>query len=486
MKLPLGSTAKRRRQKAAGSLRDLRWLVFVAATGALVARCTPSCPPGTNDDGGYCKRPPDGTPADGTAGSSDSPAHGSTASAVDSSESAPAQDGAGMAAPRGEVGGSNSENAGSMSMTSIADAGEPMRSSTIAAGDAGTPTCPNGALSAPEVCDNKDNDCDGQIDEDVEMECGTSSLGTCKLGKKTCAAGTWSDCKGAVEPTKEICDAAKLDENCNGTANEGCQCTDGDAQSCTVAGGSCVGGMKKCMEGQWSDCVCQTTGHVFQAVGSGICATSIGVGSNDSAWILGCGGKEAAGNNSLFQLKNGTWSTVTGAGVQIAVSPEGIPWVVNNKGELYKWKNGAFELVPIDCITWVGVGSNETAWAVGCGGKEADGNNGIFQLSNGSWVKVTGAGVQLAVSPEGNPWVLNNKGEVYRWNGSAFEQAPQTCAAAIGVGANGMAWAISCSAESVLQLKNGAWAPGNGTAKQIAVSPEGTPWLINDQGAVLR
>ena len=79
-----------------------------------------------------------------------------------------------------------------------------------------TPTTPPGCTPSTEVCDNKDNNCDGQIDEGLSRSCG-SDIGECKKGTETCSAGTWGTCIGATGPTTEICDG--LDNDCDGIAD---------------------------------------------------------------------------------------------------------------------------------------------------------------------------------------------------------------------------------------------------------------------------
>lgn len=78
-----------------------------------------------------------------------------------------------------------------------------------------------------EICDNTDNNCSGEIDENLIKECwsgeknnffGENSL--CKKGKSVCEQGIWGSCLGEVLPKKEICDLEKMDEDCNGLGNE--------------------------------------------------------------------------------------------------------------------------------------------------------------------------------------------------------------------------------------------------------------------------
>ena len=68
----------------------------------------------------------------------------------------------------------------------------------------------------PETCNNKDDDCDGVIDDspaNVGDACGASNLAPCKFGKLACQSGGLV-CVGALNPSPETCDG--IDNDCDG------------------------------------------------------------------------------------------------------------------------------------------------------------------------------------------------------------------------------------------------------------------------------
>lgn len=102
---------------------------------------------------------------------------------------------------------------------------------------------------------------DGGVCANGEQKaCGTD-VGACAAGIQKCANGVWGQCLNAVGPAQEQCDGK--DHDCDGTPNNkpgGCDCTDGETQSCydgptgTEGKGTCKAGTQTCAQGVWGAC----------------------------------------------------------------------------------------------------------------------------------------------------------------------------------------------------------------------------------------
>jgi len=134
------------------------------------------------------------------------------------------------------------------------------------------------------------------------------------------------------------------------------------------------------------------------------------------------------------------------------------------------------------------------AWMLSAKADPSGNNHYIYRWENGQWVLQTGTGVMIAVSPTGNPWLVNNRGNIYYYNGSAWEEAPTGCATSIGVGPNGYGWTngdpwiIGCDGGvgvdgSIYQLQYDQWVKQPGHATQIAVGDR-VPWVITASGGI--
>ena len=134
----------------------------------------------------------------------------------------------------------------------------------------------SGLSSEVEICGNgRDDNGNGVIDE--QCSCGGEAtqacygghpehagVGVCSLGTQHCESagefGSWGDCIEWGSPTDESCDDG-LDNDCDGTADEGCGCPPGETRSCytgpphTEGVGNCIPGIQRCTESEWDECL---------------------------------------------------------------------------------------------------------------------------------------------------------------------------------------------------------------------------------------
>jgi len=117
-----------------------------------------------------------------------------------------------------------------------------------------TSSCIPGVPSE-ELCDNLDNDCDNEVDEDLTQPttCGFG-ICSANTGFKSCVLGSWGGdtCDPFSGATTETCDGT-LDEDCDNAVDEGCNCTTGATILCGSDTGICQSGLQTCQDnGTWS------------------------------------------------------------------------------------------------------------------------------------------------------------------------------------------------------------------------------------------
>jgi hypothetical protein len=142
--------------------------------------------------------------------------------------------------------------------------------------------CNGQPMPVAEICNGMDDDCNGEVDDLVEVcyldgQAGCSKnadgrwscAGSCGTGTRSCRDGKLSDCEGATVPAMEVCtpeSQVARNEDCDDQTDEGCGCRAGETRACysgragTMGVGKCVAGMQTCTNGAFGAC----TGEVHE------------------------------------------------------------------------------------------------------------------------------------------------------------------------------------------------------------------------------
>jgi hypothetical protein len=131
------------------------------------------------------------------------------------------------------------------------------------------------------------------------------------------------------------------------------------------------------------------------------CATDLGVGPNQDMWFI-----QPGGTVYEFGSRGGGVRGVNGA--RIAVSGDGIPWMVDTAGNISSYAYGVWNAYGC-CFSDVAAGNNGVVYATG-----AD-RNSVWQLSSSyTWIQVRTGGANISVTPtKGIPYVTDASGNLF-------------------------------------------------------------------------
>jgi hypothetical protein len=213
-------------------------------------------------------------------------------------------------------------------------------------------------------------------------------------------------------------------------------------------------------------------------------ASNIAVGANGAVWSIGL--TPTDGSYNIQSLNGNSWQSIDGGGVHIAVDPNGLPWVINEAGQIWQRTTNGWVAVA-GLAKDIAIGANGAVWSIG--NTPTDGGFNIQSWNGKIWQNIDGGGVRIAVDPKGNPWVINSANQIFRRVDNSWVLIVGS-ATDIAIGANGDVWIIGTSAReggfNISKWNDGNWVDVDGGGKKIAVENSGIPIVTNHLNQIFR
>lgn len=209
-------------------------------------------------------------------------------------------------------------------------------------------------------------------------------------------------------------------------------------------------------------------------------ARDISIGADGSVFIV----TYNDGGLARWSNRRNAFISFPGVFTRIAVTPDGKPWGITTKGEVYRNDGTLWHLVRNIVAQDIAIAYNGTVMV-------SDTQNTIqkYDPASGLFSRITvdgdappPTGARLALNPKGEPWTLDANGYVSRCDRSPCERLPAR-ARDIGIGPEGSVIILDTS--RVLRR----WDESAGEFQRmdsigdpvdaLAVGPRGKPWLLS-------
>jgi hypothetical protein len=212
-----------------------------------------------------------------------------------------------------------------------------------------------------------------------------------------------------------------------------------------------------------------------------------GYGPSKSLWMIGKTAVNGGYSIQQFNYATKTFTAVPGGAVRISVGGNGVPWVVNNLGQIFKRVNNSWQQLPGSALD-IAVSANGSVFMVST--TPATGGFAVKFWKDNQWKQMPGRGaLRIAVSPEGEPWAIDNANKVLKRSGQSLVDAGST-GRDIAAGPNGSVFVIGLSevpgGYSIKKYIFGCWSQMSGGGVAITTHGNGAgPVVINNLGMVV-
>ena len=243
-------------------------------------------------------------------------------------------------------------------------------------------------------------------------------------------------------------------------------------------------------------------------------AIDLGVGAEGDVVAVGTDGRVYNYNFSAnsYTVIDGDYEMININ--RVDVDDQGTPYIVGSCGGVFYLScfNNWVQLP--GCGIDIGVGRGQEVWKIGCDSKGLLRQDyGIWKLfckcegsfdcergcirfrpskyinnPNGDkrkcyWNRIEGSGTRIDVHPNGNPYILNNRGRIFKYDSETFNLVGLNGVLArdITICNEGLLYAVGKTDNRIyraLDEENGSWTALQGCANEISCAPYAQPWIV--------
>ena len=149
-------------------------------------------------------------------------------------------------------------------------------------------------------------------------------------------------------------------------------------------------------------------------------AVDIGVGADNTAWVIGT--NSVGGGKGIYKWTGGTWQTIAGGALRIAVNPTGRAWVINSYDQVYEWNGSGWNYTSAVTGKDVAISSGGTVFILQPSKLYSK------KPSDTTWSSMDGPTgkmmLRISADSNGNPYVITNENKLYQYNGTLWYEIP--------------------------------------------------------------
>lgn len=204
-------------------------------------------------------------------------------------------------------------------------------------------------------------------------------------------------------------------------------------------------------------------------------AIDLAIGAEGSVYSLRSDSVISRWNNQRNKFQN-----FPGTLIRLAVSPDGFPIGINTDRDIFRH----------DGDDWKNIKGKAEDIAIGADGTViiSDTEERLFKLNSTMtrFERTTGMGDQLAVAPDGTPWVIRKDGSIFRCDDNPCTRLRRT-ARDIAIGPDGSVFMVSTKNQLfIFDNDDDDWRRIliSKTPIAVGVGPQGRPWFVDIKNEV--